>query len=161
MNLRPDIRLRAARNSASSLSYSSRFVANRKLVLISAITELPVGRRNVGQTKRRTWGKPRRNLSSVLARVTCLEPLLLGVSKDVSYNSSSLVLVEAMLRYRVNWLLTPLPSIVILPSCFNSNSSSELRIDKSSLSAGSCVLCTWSVAVAGVGEYWPSPLVIF
>lgn len=50
INLRPDIRLRATRKSASSLSYSKRFVAKRKLVLIRAMTELPVGSLKVGHT---------------------------------------------------------------------------------------------------------------
>ena len=93
MNLRPEIRLSATKNSASSLSCSSRFDAKRKLVFISAITELPVGRRNVGQTKSLIDGNPYLNCSIVFFR-SLLDSALDGVFSDVApFYSSSLVLL--------------------------------------------------------------------
>ena len=50
MNFLPDMRLRLTKNSASILSYSRCLDPNKKLVLISAIEEPPVGILNIGQT---------------------------------------------------------------------------------------------------------------
>ena len=59
------MRLKATRKSASRRSYSHLFVAKRKLVLIRAITELPVGSLKVGQMNSFTEGKAKRNFSII------------------------------------------------------------------------------------------------
>lgn len=96
MNLRPEIKLSATKKSASSLSCSSRFDAKRKLVLISAITELPVGRRNVGQTKSLIDGNPYLNCSIVFFK--SLDSALDGVFSDVVpfYSSSCVLLTNSV-----------------------------------------------------------------
>ena len=74
MNLRPEIKLRATRKSASIRSYSNRFCANKKLVLMSAMTELPVGSRKVGQTNSLIDGNPSRKRSIVFLRLRFWSP---------------------------------------------------------------------------------------